>query len=107
MFTHNIQLGKQSTRFGQKRGSYERRNIETKSKQDKYAYLESRSGEYDERERQIMDDPYADGWAWYDNGMMLSEWKVSRWLSGKSKAEQTRLFEMGFYDAEAYEKVCG
>ena len=78
---------------------YRRRGIETKSKQDIYSYLDRHSGEYDDTERKILIDPYADGWDWRETGKPLSAWKPQKWLSKAAKAEQNRLFTMGFNDA--------
>jgi hypothetical protein len=102
MYTVGIQLGKQRG-ITQVRGAYKRPfegKAVRRSEQDPYAYLEARSGEYNEEEKKMISDPYADGWAWHDSGKHLTAFVVSRWLSSKAKAEFTKLFEMGFRDAE-------
>ena len=82
------------------RGAYKKRDVETKSKQDPYAYIEAHSGEYDEVEKKLMRDPYADGWKWCEGGKRLSAWSVSRFLSNKAKVDTKRLFELGFKDCK-------
>jgi hypothetical protein len=81
------------------RGAYKRSFEGRKAVGDAYAYLEAHSGEYDAKERELIDDPYADGWAWFSSGKPLSKHVPSRFLSAKNKAEHIRLFEMGYKDA--------
>ena len=95
MYSKSLQLGGNLIYIV--RGAYERRILERVGDEDDvYAYIDSRSGEYDEREKLIMDDPYVDGWEWFTEGKQLEDWKPSRWLSRQSKEERRRLFELGF-----------
>ena len=79
------------------RGAY-KRAFEGR-KVDVYQYLEAHSGEYNEEEKKMMNDPYADGWEWNTAGLKLKDYQPSRWLSKKNKAEHARLFKLGFKDA--------
>ena len=64
----------------------------------RYEYISTRSGAYDEIEREFMGDHYADGWAWRESGKPLSAFKVSRFRSKAYQAEAIRLFIKGFND---------
>jgi len=79
------------------RGAY-KRGFEGR-KVDVYQYLEAHSGEYNDEEKKMINDPYADGWAWRTSGQRLKDYEPSRWLSAKNKAETAGLFKMGFKDA--------
>jgi len=67
---------------------------------DPYVYLDEHSGEYDDYERQILKDPYADGWAWREAGKRLCAFFPPRCMPRAMKEETVRLFKMGFRDCK-------
>jgi hypothetical protein len=85
--------------------AYERRFVDKSGSSDPYAYLESHSGEYDEYEKTLIFDPYADGWKWRQDRNLLSKWKPIRWMKADMKAETIRLFTLGFNDCMKLEKT--
>jgi hypothetical protein len=69
-----------------------------KNKNQMYGYIEGRSGEYDDTERDFMGDAYADGWSWAAENKSLSAFAPYRSLKKAQKAEILKLFEKGFND---------
>jgi len=66
------------------------------------AYIETRTGEYDEFEKLYMDDPYVEGWEWREKGKKRHRMKISPFLSKPRKAERLRLLNLGFDDCDAW-----
>ena len=80
-------------------GSYKRRAVPTIDKGG-LTYIEGRSGEYDARERELISDPYADGWAWAESGKTLDAFEPPKFAKAGRKAEIVKLFALGFNDCK-------
>jgi hypothetical protein len=84
------------------KGAYKRRAVPTEDKGG-LTYIEGRSGEYDARERDLISDPYADGWKWAEDKKPLHKFSPPKFAKADRKAEIIKLFELGFNDCKEME----
>jgi len=111
MYGNQINMRPETGFLRLEKSAYKRRTVPTHDKGG-LTYIEGRSGEYDARERGLISDPYADGWAWAESGKSLSDYKphivkanrfISRQSAESSNADTIRLFMMGFNDCKELE----
>ena len=84
------------------KGAYRRKDTSVKDKGGLF-YIEGRSGEYDARERGLISDPYADGWAIAEAGGQVEAYELPKFCHAAKKAEIMRLLVMGFNDCKELE----
>lgn len=77
----------------------------TYSEAEIFRHIEKRSGEYDEAEKIMLPDPYADGWQLRTIGEAFKDLKMEvAPIRLKTRQERFELIKLGWKDADAYLK---